>query len=276
METEPDQRIWPHPRTSLIICSYTGRLSTQIDIILYDRNILPPLLIDKRIGVFPVESVLYAIEVKTTLNKTELQSAHKNALSLLSDFGYRPGFSDDVGQEKHHNIEKVRSVLFALESDLTGRGRTEVDSYKEVQGMSLPAIRALCIAGKEYWFNRHNTWYGTKDSDAFDGVLSFLAGVMNTYRSISQSRGYPRLGNYIAPETSLERLEAGPQIPEVGCERCGSTYAFAANVGKMQIVIEGALVSANPCPKCGGNLRSEPGRFETVGTTLMRTPRNSK
>ncbi len=255
-----------------ILCSYTGRLSTQVDIILYDRNILPPLLIDDRIGIFPIEAVLYAIEVKTTLNKGELQSAHENALKLLSNFGYRPGLADDARQEKHHRIEKVRSVLFALGSDLTGRGRSEIDRYKEVQGRSLPAIRALCVAGREYWFENNRSWYGATDSDEFDGVLAFLAGIMNSYRFISQSRGYPRLGNYIASTTTLTRVEAGPRMPTVRCERCNSTYDFKVNVGPAQIVVEGALMPAKPCPACGGELWSEAGRFESIGTILMRAP----
>lgn len=188
-----------------ILCSYTGNLSSQVDIVLYDRTILPPFLHDLRLGMFPIEAVLYAIEVKTTLNMKELRTAHDNALSLLSDFRYRPGLYDDKGKEQQHIIEKVRSMVFALGSKLSGRGRSEIDRYKGVQGTSFAAIRALCVSGREYWFEANGTWYGVRDNDEFDGVLTFLAGVMNTYRSISISRGRPLLGSYIAADVIPER-----------------------------------------------------------------------
>lgn len=252
-----------------ILCSYTGELSPQVDIILYDRSILPPLLFDERVGLFPIEAVLYAIEVKTTLTMGELRSAHESALKLLNGFGYRPGFEDGAGREKLHEVEKVRSVVFALGSDLSGQGRSEVDRYKEVQGDSVAAIRALCVVGREYWFDNGDAWHGLRDADLFDGVLSFLAGVMNTYRSVSRSRGHPMLGNYIAPTAPLERVEARYRTPVVRCGSCGGMFDFRAPVSRMQLVVHGALVSTDPCPSCGGELRSESGTFHSVGGTLL-------
>jgi hypothetical protein len=72
----------------ILECS-TGRLSPQVDVILYDKSILPPILHDESNGIFPIEAVLYAIEVKTTLTRSELQSAHDNAKTLYA-FSYLP------------------------------------------------------------------------------------------------------------------------------------------------------------------------------------------
>jgi hypothetical protein len=52
------------------IISYTNQTSSQTDIILFDRRILPPVLFEDRLGLFPIESVLYAIEVKSKLTAT--------------------------------------------------------------------------------------------------------------------------------------------------------------------------------------------------------------
>ncbi|AKC71361.1 DUF6602 domain-containing protein [Pandoraea oxalativorans] len=104
--------------TGQIVESYTGRLSGQIDIILYDRSILPPILLDDKIGVFPIESVLYAIEVKTTLTASELASAHESAKDLQMNFGYLPGLRKEGKVVDTHQIEKVRTVICVEDGSL--------------------------------------------------------------------------------------------------------------------------------------------------------------
>ena len=185
-----------------ILCSYTGRQSRQIDIILYNKAILPPLLLDGTLGVFPIESVLYTIEVKTKLTARELRSAHRSAEELDKKFGYRPGQKDPDGNIRNHQIEKLRSVVFALNSDLTGTTATEAERYKRFYGDSLPWLRAICVAGKEYWFDGGERWVGYKsDSNgAYDEVLAFIGGVCNTYRDVAESRGTPLLGSYLVPD----------------------------------------------------------------------------
>lgn len=252
-----------------ILCSYTGNLSPQVDIILYDRAILPPFLHDQRLGMFPIEAVFCAIEVKTTVDMEELRTAHDNALKLLTDFGYRPGLYDDNGKEQQHNINKVRSVVFALGSDLSGRGRSEVDRYKEVQGTSFAAIRALCVSGREYWYEADGTWYGVRDNDEFDGVLTFLAGVMNTYRSVSMSRGHPLLGNYIAADAIPECVKARFQTPVLRCSSCAGTFNMEVPTGKAKLIVQDTLISSTPCPSCGGELRSQPDTFQSIGGVLL-------
>lgn len=57
-----------------IIQDYDGNQSNETDIIIYDSEILPPLLFGDELGFVPAESVTYACEVKTSLNKTELET----------------------------------------------------------------------------------------------------------------------------------------------------------------------------------------------------------
>src|SRR6266478_341587 len=53
--------------TGKIIDSEGGQ-SGECDVIVYDRDLMPPLLLGQREALFPIESVLFSIEVKTTLN----------------------------------------------------------------------------------------------------------------------------------------------------------------------------------------------------------------
>lgn len=260
--------------TGQILCSYSGRQSKQIDIILYNKAILPPLLVDGNLGVFPIESVLYAIEVKTTLTTKDLRTAHASAEYLETKFGYRPGKKGDDGEFKDHQVEKVRSVVFALSSKLKGGNRNEAERYKDIYGKSSPHVRAICVAGEEYWYDDGNNWIGLKDSSGqqYDGVLAFIGGVCNTYRQVAESRGNPLLGSYLIPDTpavpgivSVDREDG----VGVACQDCGTTGKLTPNVGQMSITVNGPIVASEPCPRCGGKMASISGTYVFKGGKLQ-------
>ena len=252
--------------TGQIIEQRHGTLSSQMDIVLYDRSILPPALYDDNVGIFPIEAVLYTIEVKTTLTASDLERAHV-AAQQLSTFGFLSGQRDIVGKEIDHPVEKPRSTVFALKSDLTGSDLTEAQRYERIykKKSEYPHIRAICVVGKEYCYDDGEYWLTGGATDEFDEVLGFIGGVTNTYRDVAKSRHFPKLGNYIVPEgTAL----IGPQTGEVLrvdviCNKCGEKgqmKLFSAQAP--DIVFEGQFKSDTPCPKCGGAFCSIPGRYE--------------
>lgn len=179
--------------TGQIIECQSGRLSNQVDIVLYDRSVLPPLLFGRQQGIFPIEAVLYAIEVKTMLTKSELKTSHNHARNL-NEFEYI-GLDDAVNQ-----VERVRSVIFALDTDLSPDGTSEIDRYKTVYGDDPTYLRALCVVNRGYWYDDGKMWRSYKMAGQFDEVLAFIGGVTNTYRAVARSRQNPKLGNYIIPD----------------------------------------------------------------------------
>lgn len=251
--------------TGQIIDAYNSPMSGQIDIILYDKSILPPVLIDERTGIFPVESVLYTIEVKTTLNASELSSAHESAKKITT-FGYLPGLKDDFGKQKDHPIEKVRSVIFALGSDLSGNRLTEAQRYKNFYREEPAHLRAICVAGKEYWYDNGENWVGFAHSDNYDEVLAFIGGVTNTYKNVSKSRHNPLLGNYVMPENIFSISTESRKVARVKitCNGCGKETMFKPNLGKMNIVVAGAIKNSEPCPNCGGTMNSATGTYKFI------------
>ena len=249
--------------TGQIIDAYTGKMSGQLDIILYNKAILPPVLVDDKLGIFPIESVLYTIEVKTTLNAKELRMAHDSAKDLATNFSYLPGLKDEQGKEKHHSIEKIRSVVFALNSDLKGTGLNEAERYRKQYGDDVAHIRAICVAGKEYWYDNGNHWVGFKDGEAFDEVLAFIGGVSNTYRAVSASRGQPSLGNYIIPEAKGFIATKSRDITsvKVSCEVCCLEGDMVPEVGNIDITVNGVLSASEKCPNCLSTMKSENGTY---------------
>lgn len=244
--------------TGQIIDAYKSPMSGQIDIILFDRSILPPVLIDEKTGIFPIESVLYTIEVKTTLT-----SAHESA-KRLAKFGYLPGLQNEAGKEKSHPVEKARSVVFALGSDLSGARLNEAQRYKNLYGEEPAHIRAICVVEREYWYDNGEYWLGLEHTDEYDEVLAFIGGVTNTYKEVSKSRHSPLLGNYVVPEGKfLPSVESrGVVRVKITCGSCGKEAMIKPNVGKMEIVINGTISNSDPCPDCGGEMSSVTGTYK--------------
>lgn len=183
------------------IVTAANQTSSEQDVVMYDKRILPPVVMEGASGVFPIESVLYTIEVKSTLSAGELRDAHAKAARLAA-LEYQPGVFTAEGVPIAHPYKKFVSCLFAFDSDLSGEQKNEVERYNEIRGDDLPSITVLCVVGKGYWIWKwnENTWHCPKlFDDPFGEVIGFIAGVMNTYREISASRGDPRLGMYLLP-----------------------------------------------------------------------------
>ncbi|KWZ42580.1 hypothetical protein WS72_06645 [Burkholderia savannae] len=256
--------------TGQIVESYTGRLSGQIDIILYDKSILPPILMDEKVGIFPIESVLYTIEVKTTITATELANAHTSAKDLQENFGYLPGLRQEGVVVEKHRIEKLRSVIFALKTDLSGNNLTEAERYKKFYRDDYPYIRAICVAEREYWFEDGTYWVGGRDFDQCDGVLSFIGGISNTYRAVAASRGYPLLGRYVVPGEmmQLELIPSGTgPLLHAKCDKCGNEGTVSPKVPGGEVEVNGSI--AIQCPKCDGQMRSERAQYKFVSGKLV-------
>lgn len=258
--------------TGQIVNKYTEEISSQEDIILYDKSILPPILFNEISGFFPIESVLYTIEVKTTLTATELLKSHL-AAKKLSGFDYLPGLKDEKGNEKHHHVEKARSVVFALQSDLVENGKSEAQRYKEIYQNESPFLVAICVVDKEYWFEMRGCWVKLPIIDRFDEVLGFLGGVMNTYKSVASSRNDPLLGNYIIDMQETRQLETIPSgtqtVVRLFCDKCNQQAMLPLEKTEMVLIVGKELKSDNPCP-CGGIFKAPAGRYELRDGELVK------
>ncbi len=101
----------PHIKaTSGTIVDPFGNQSKQIDVILYDEQITPPILFSESEGIIPCHAVVATIEVKSSLNRTELQKAVDNARSVKTlrfDYDTTP-FSGEVGFRRLFDAELMK------------------------------------------------------------------------------------------------------------------------------------------------------------------------
>ena len=156
-----------------IISSY-GEQSTEQDVVVYDREVVPSLLLDGTNGVFPIEAALYVIEVKSCLTATSLSEASEKA-GELSSIKHVPGLTPP---------ENVIPCLFAFDSDLSVGGKSELDRYQGILGDAVPFLRSLCVVGRGYWFCQETTWHTVASTPEHDEVAHFLAGILQTYSRV--------------------------------------------------------------------------------------------
>lgn len=115
--------------TGTIVDPY-GKQSRQVDVILYDEQVTPPILFSEREGVIPCHSVVATIEVKSSLTREELKGAVENARSvkLLSyDYGNIP-FSGEVGFRRLFDEELLNLLPEGKAKDSLKRALTTISS----------------------------------------------------------------------------------------------------------------------------------------------------
>lgn len=176
----------PHIKTATgsIVDAY-GNQSRQIDVILYDEQVTPPILFSEGEGVIPCHSVVATIEVKSTLSRGELRNVVENARSvklLRYDYENIPisgeagiklglflellnllpdGDSKDSLRKALTRISSPACYAFAFTSDLTVEGGTKdelarllevvAESNKSAQHIKVP-ISGLCIADRAFQY----------------------------------------------------------------------------------------------------------------------------
>ncbi len=197
--------------TGKIIDSEKGQ-SAECDVVIYDRDVMPALLLGEREALFPVESVFYSIEVKTTLNVNELRDATVKAKRVKELKNLPPRYPEGRGYDTvlkiHHDCLRPAPVrcLFAFETDLKGECKTELQRYQEIDdnrdGEGIPYISSLCVVGRaHHYFGKYSEssdrWH-TSNGDGNRGeVLMFLGALLDTIPEMRLRRGWPAWSKYI-------------------------------------------------------------------------------
>jgi len=167
-----------------LIVDQDGRQSNQIDVIIYDERVVPPLMLSASEGIVPCHSVLATIEVKSRLNMTELKKAVQNARSVkLLKYDYKnvplPGergfelvfqqklldslqLDGNLKEQLRHALFDISSpacFLFAYTSDLApsrsihdeqARLQQTVDSANVGDPQIFVPISGLCVGDKGF------------------------------------------------------------------------------------------------------------------------------
>jgi hypothetical protein len=166
-----------------------GNSSAEIDLLIYNLNILPAALFGNELGVYPIESCKYVFEVKTTSTASEIKSTIRKFEKLKQ---LKPTRS---------NLIPVR-VYFAFRSDLN-ENINELERYKKYDSKFYidPAFNVICVIGQGYWFYKQDFvngikvggWLQIPDEQDYMCVSNLIGGMINTLKGDDK----PHFGEYI-------------------------------------------------------------------------------
>jgi hypothetical protein len=152
-----------------------GEISDQIDLVIYQTKSVPPILINKELGIFPIECCKYVFEVKSTITATEI----KDSLKKFNSIRGLKSFPKKNESGSYEGTVAPVTVLFAFSSDISG---IEIDRFLKYESASNPSTIVLCVLGKGYWFFVDGKWHGEAASaeQPYREFTMFITGFMNT------------------------------------------------------------------------------------------------
>ncbi len=155
-----------------------GNLSAQTDVVIYNPNILPSLMYDEKTGIFPIESVYYAIEDKSKLSSTEIEKSIENGTILRTLDGRQPC-----------------SCLFAFSSDQTSEQESKRFIQREKNFLIPLPVDVVCVVVREYFFWKDVRWNLLSIIEDHNEIAGFIVGIANTiysvmYSTVGETPGY--------------------------------------------------------------------------------------
>jgi len=168
-----------------VVVDSEGRQSNQIDIIIYDKRLLPPILLTAEEGIVPCESTLATIEIKSKLTAEELRKSVVNARSVKA---LRPQFyeADPTTIAKSSIICCVFAYKSARKPEnepKTLQRYARLENKGSTQVVHIP-ISACCVGDNVFtfcsWFDRENPSKQKFDLVNNRALASFLSYISDS------------------------------------------------------------------------------------------------
>jgi hypothetical protein len=167
-----------------IIINNQGDESKQNDLIIYDNRMLSPFLLSVESNIFPIESVVATIEVKSFLNSPALMKTEKNASYLIKH----------VWEKNNWGITPPKFLFIACLFGFDGHNIKGLSSEKNKWiSENISALRLICSVDRFSWAKIYSNktkkpkWnYGNAD-DEFKEIRRFLSLFVDNLRTISNN-----------------------------------------------------------------------------------------
>jgi hypothetical protein len=199
-----------------IIINQAGLQSKQTDIVIYDKRLLPPFIFHHSLGVYPVESVLAVIEIKTNLTKSELLKTEDNFKYLR-----------DIICNKHYSLYNDENLMpLCGIIGFYGNGQNELRSStgSEWLTQNIKHLMAICLVQKFSWLRTAGWSIRKHDKETYEETKRFIAAVLDNIRTKSSRSPYLLDGKhkdwfsiYIRDQNELKvifekRIATGPNM----------------------------------------------------------------
>ena len=165
-----------------IIINQAGLQSHQNDILIYDNRVLPPFIKQQNIGVFPIESILAVIEVKTKLTKGSLLETESKFKSLR----------DIICNPKYSYYGTQGFIPLCGIIGFYGNGSKEIKDSDGAKWLNenFKNLFAICLVGKFSWLRTRGWSICEHDPQTFEETKRFIAAILDNVRTKSNRPPY--------------------------------------------------------------------------------------
>ena len=199
------------------VIDYKGNQSNEVDICLYSENLHPPFFFSEKekLALFPIESVLSLIEVKSKISKLNIEDAYNKFKHIEEDLIHTGGVHDEIGNAVEHYFIKQKYSVFAF--DVQSKRYTPqsvFDVYMKIDPMwnTNPLITNICIVDKGWFTFTNQGWLYTDRNKEFgfnEEVIGFLCSLVQDLPKVEKSRGIPRIMYYLFDPYITDRFIDG-------------------------------------------------------------------
>lgn len=175
------------------IVSAENQTSKQMDVVVFDNGIIPPVLSQRQSCLFSVEAALLSIEVKSVLSLSELRKSHNAALNLAT-LTFAPPMGE-VSYPKGHHIGGVIPYLLAF--SLTLLKDNEIQRYNKILQGAMPSLHGICVVGSGFWFWSETEWIKWEFPWEFGELSAFVTAIVNRCQWTARTRLQPDMRNYL-------------------------------------------------------------------------------
>lgn len=190
-----------------VIINQMGKQSKQIDIIIYDNRILPPFIEEHKIGVYPVESVLAAIEIRSWVSKETIQKYAKSVAELYNEI-YNPECSLYKDSKKY--IPLYCLVGFYEDEIFKNQNFEEIWSW---MANNAKPLFGVCVINKLSWLHvvgergaLHMVDENNEETKAFMAILLDNLRTLSQHRYLSLVNHVDWLGIYARDQAGIKNI----------------------------------------------------------------------
>ena len=166
-----------------VIINQKGEQSDQTDIIIYDTRTIPPFIKEQNIGVYPAESVIGVVEVKSRLSRPEIEAAEASARKLHTRI-----FSPISNLYRDYAFTPYCCAI-----GFYGSGVKELSDSNEGKvwlQQRIDKMFAVCLIGKYAWINvKGRGWvFHERDTKTYEETKAFICVLLDNVRTQSAKR----------------------------------------------------------------------------------------
>lgn len=168
-----------------IIINQAGLQSKQTDILIFDKRVLPPFVSKTSLGVYPIESILGVIEVKTNLTKENILRTERN-FEYLRTVICDPKYSY---KQKSIGLKPICAVI-----GFYGIGQSQLLKADGNIWLSenLMYLTSICLVRKYSWIRTTQGGWSVclHSAETYEETKRFIALFLDNIRTISTRPPY--------------------------------------------------------------------------------------